>query len=52
MEPDLFSKEQVEDFVQRYQNIEKESESGKCPSDKLFPRGLDPETDLVQIGYR
>lgn len=27
MEPDLFSKEQVEDFVQRYQDIEKESES-------------------------
>ncbi|EPQ08635.1 Chromodomain-helicase-DNA-binding protein 1 [Myotis brandtii] len=38
VEPDLFSKEQVEDFVQRYQNIEKEFESGKCPSDKLFPR--------------
>ncbi|XP_070252429.1 chromodomain-helicase-DNA-binding protein 1-like [Myotis yumanensis] len=28
VEPDLFSKEQVEDFVQRYQNIEKEFESG------------------------
>ncbi|XP_070353099.1 chromodomain-helicase-DNA-binding protein 1-like isoform X1 [Equus asinus] len=28
VEPDLFSKEQVEDFVQRYQDIEKESESG------------------------
>ncbi|XP_065761777.1 chromodomain-helicase-DNA-binding protein 1-like isoform X2 [Muntiacus reevesi] len=27
VEPDLFSKEQVEDFVQRYQDIEKESES-------------------------
>ncbi|XP_014396354.1 PREDICTED: chromodomain-helicase-DNA-binding protein 1-like [Myotis brandtii] len=27
VEPDLFSKEQVEDFVQRYQNIEKEFES-------------------------
>ncbi|XP_054568059.1 chromodomain-helicase-DNA-binding protein 1-like [Eptesicus fuscus] len=27
VEPDLFSQEQVEDFVQRYQNIEKESES-------------------------
>ncbi|ELK27908.1 Chromodomain-helicase-DNA-binding protein 1-like protein, partial [Myotis davidii] len=49
VEPDLFAKEQVEDFVQRYQNIEKEFESGKCPSDKLFPRGLDPETGLVQI---
>ncbi|EHB06118.1 Chromodomain-helicase-DNA-binding protein 1-like protein [Heterocephalus glaber] len=28
VEPDLFSKEQVEDFVQRYQDIEKESKSG------------------------
>ncbi|XP_066117882.1 chromodomain-helicase-DNA-binding protein 1-like isoform X2 [Saccopteryx bilineata] len=28
VEPDLFSKEQVEDFVQRYQDIEKNSESG------------------------
>uniref|UniRef100_A0A8C6ANP4 Chromodomain-helicase-DNA-binding protein 1-like n=1 Tax=Monodon monoceros TaxID=40151 RepID=A0A8C6ANP4_MONMO len=27
VEPDLFSKEQVEDFIQRYQDIEKESES-------------------------
>ncbi|XP_066218207.1 chromodomain-helicase-DNA-binding protein 1-like isoform X1 [Saccopteryx leptura] len=27
VEPDLFSKEQVEDFVQRYQDIEKNSES-------------------------
>ncbi|XP_006097830.1 chromodomain-helicase-DNA-binding protein 1-like isoform X1 [Myotis lucifugus] len=27
VEPDLFSKEQVEDFVQRYQSIEKEFES-------------------------
>ncbi|XP_045400792.1 chromodomain-helicase-DNA-binding protein 1-like [Lemur catta] len=27
VEPDLFPKEQVEDFVQRYQDIEKESES-------------------------
>ncbi|XP_004853945.1 chromodomain-helicase-DNA-binding protein 1-like isoform X2 [Heterocephalus glaber] len=27
VEPDLFSKEQVEDFVQRYQDIEKESKS-------------------------
>uniref|UniRef100_A0A8C6E872 Chromodomain-helicase-DNA-binding protein 1-like n=1 Tax=Moschus moschiferus TaxID=68415 RepID=A0A8C6E872_MOSMO len=27
VEPDLFSKEQAEDFVQRYQDIEKESES-------------------------
>ncbi|XP_036127932.1 chromodomain-helicase-DNA-binding protein 1-like isoform X1 [Molossus molossus] len=27
VEPDVFSKEQVEDFVQRYQNIEKEAES-------------------------
>ncbi|KAM7246488.1 hypothetical protein CapIbe_002786 [Capra ibex] len=27
VEPDLFSREQVEDFVQRYQDIEKESES-------------------------
>lgn len=44
VEPDVFSKEQVEDFVQRYQDIEKESESGKCPSDKLFPRSLGQET--------
>ncbi|XP_060057984.1 chromodomain-helicase-DNA-binding protein 1-like isoform X2 [Erinaceus europaeus] len=29
VEPDIFSKEQVGDFVQRYQDIEKESESGK-----------------------
>lgn len=29
VEPDLFSKEQVEDFVQRYQDIEKESESAR-----------------------
>ncbi|XP_058394940.1 chromodomain-helicase-DNA-binding protein 1-like isoform X2 [Diceros bicornis minor] len=28
VEPDLFCKEQVEDFVQRYQDIEKESKSG------------------------
>ncbi|XP_045139645.1 chromodomain-helicase-DNA-binding protein 1-like [Echinops telfairi] len=27
VEPDVFSKEQVEDFVQRYQDIEKESET-------------------------
>ncbi|XP_037014775.2 chromodomain-helicase-DNA-binding protein 1-like isoform X1 [Artibeus jamaicensis] len=27
VEPDAFSKEQIEDFVQRYQDIEKESES-------------------------
>lgn len=27
VEPDLFSKEEVEDFVQRYEDIEKESES-------------------------
>ncbi|XP_054419257.1 chromodomain-helicase-DNA-binding protein 1-like [Pteronotus mesoamericanus] len=27
VEPDVFSKEQIEDFVQRYQDIEKESES-------------------------
>ncbi|KAM6217138.1 chromodomain-helicase-DNA-binding protein 1-like [Rhynchocyon petersi] len=27
VEPDIFSKEQVEDFVQRYQDIKKESES-------------------------
>ncbi|XP_004380483.2 chromodomain-helicase-DNA-binding protein 1-like isoform X1 [Trichechus manatus latirostris] len=27
VEPDIFSKEQVEDFAQRYQDIEKESES-------------------------
>ncbi|XP_007946578.1 chromodomain-helicase-DNA-binding protein 1-like [Orycteropus afer afer] len=27
VEPDIFSKEEVEDFVQRYQDIEKESES-------------------------
>ncbi|XP_059946374.1 chromodomain-helicase-DNA-binding protein 1-like isoform X2 [Mesoplodon densirostris] len=27
VEPDVFSKEQVEDFIQRYQDIEKESES-------------------------
>ncbi|MXQ98337.1 hypothetical protein E5288_WYG008749 [Bos mutus] len=38
VEPDLFSKEQVEDFVQRYQDIEKESESGKFPSYKSCPR--------------
>ncbi|XP_075837942.1 chromodomain-helicase-DNA-binding protein 1-like isoform X1 [Microtus pennsylvanicus] len=28
VEPDLFCREQVEDFVQRYQDIEKESKSG------------------------
>lgn len=32
VEPDIFPRDQVEDFVQRYQDIEKESESGKCPS--------------------
>lgn len=32
VEPDLFPKEQVGDFVQHYQDIEKESESGKFPS--------------------
>lgn len=29
VEPDLFCREQVEDFVQRYQDIEKESKSGR-----------------------
>ncbi|KAF5910909.1 hypothetical protein HPG69_000873, partial [Diceros bicornis minor] len=38
VEPDLFCKEQVEDFVQRYQDIEKESKSGKFPSYKSCPR--------------
>lgn len=28
VEPDLFSKEQMEDFVERYWDIEKESKSG------------------------
>ncbi|EPY89992.1 hypothetical protein CB1_000061027 [Camelus ferus] len=42
-EPELFPREQVEDFVQRYQDIEKESESGKFPSRKPRPRGLGPE---------
>jgi len=52
VEPDLFSKEQVEDFVQRYQDIEKESESGKFPSYKSCPRGLGPATSLGHKGYR
>ncbi|KAB1260954.1 Chromodomain-helicase-DNA-binding protein 1-like [Camelus dromedarius] len=46
-EPELFPREQVEDFVQRYQDIEKESESGKFPSRKPRPRGLGPEGALV-----
>lgn len=32
VEPELFCREQVEDFVQRYQNIEKESKSGRSLS--------------------
>ncbi|KAM4807012.1 chromodomain-helicase-DNA-binding protein 1-like isoform X2 [Urocitellus parryii] len=31
VEPDLFSKEQMEDFVERYRDIEKESKSGVEP---------------------
>lgn len=31
-EPDVFCREQVEDFVQRYQDIEKESKSGRSLS--------------------
>ncbi|ERE92060.1 chromodomain-helicase-DNA-binding protein 1 [Cricetulus griseus] len=43
VEPDLFCREQVEDFVQRYQDIEKESKSGRflCsyhPQEGLVPR--------------
>lgn len=47
VEPDVFSKEQVEEFVQRYHDLEKESKSGKCPSYQSFPRDLGPETALV-----
>lgn len=46
MEPDLFSKEEVEDFVQRYEDIEKESESGNFPSHKSCPKAQ--RTDRYQ----
>lgn len=52
VEPDLFSKEEVGDFVQRYQDIEKESESGKFLSNKSSPRTLGTETILMHNGYR
>lgn len=38
VEPDLFRREQVEDFVQRYQDIEKESKSGRSPLFLILPR--------------
>ncbi|KAL0590970.1 Chromodomain-helicase-DNA-binding protein 1-like [Plecturocebus cupreus] len=47
VEPDLFSKEEVGDFVRRYQDIEKESESGKFLSYQLSPRSLGTETILM-----
>ncbi|KAB1260950.1 Chromodomain-helicase-DNA-binding protein 1-like [Camelus dromedarius] len=57
-EPELFPREQVEDFVQRYQDIEKESESGNsakprscfCPTLRVFffPRAASELYTLLQ----